>query len=139
MSDPFHLRRPELDTSWMVDAECRKLRLPAEVRAALFFPVKGENGENLDAARAVCARCPVRDDCLAFAVDNNEMFGLWGGLSTKQRRAARKRRLADGQPRVPIRHGMAISQYRRCSAEAAGPCDVCRRWYSAYRREQRAG
>lgn len=39
-------------------------------------------------ALAVCERCPVRDDCLRHAVDNNERYGIWGGLTDRERLAA---------------------------------------------------
>jgi WhiB family redox-sensing transcriptional regulator len=37
-------------------------------------------------AKAVCGRCPVRDACLAFAVGSRTEFGIWGGMSSKERR-----------------------------------------------------
>jgi hypothetical protein len=37
------------------------------------------------AALRVCAECPVRHDCLKYALDGEERFGVWGGLTTKQR------------------------------------------------------
>lgn len=37
-------------------------------------------------AKAVCARCHVRRDCLQYAVDNNERYGIWGGLTDVERR-----------------------------------------------------
>lgn len=42
-------------------------------------------------ARSRCAGCPVREDCLAFALAQREVWGLWGGLTTRERR-----RLVDG-------------------------------------------
>jgi WhiB family redox-sensing transcriptional regulator len=38
-------------------------------------------------AKAICARCDVRTDCLAFALESRAEFGVWGGLSVKERRA----------------------------------------------------
>jgi WhiB family redox-sensing transcriptional regulator len=48
----------------------------------------------VEAAKQVCARCPVRPDCLSFAETNDERFGVWGGLSEKERNRARR-----GRPR----------------------------------------
>lgn len=65
----------------------------------LFFPV-GNTGSALDQierAKAVCARCPVTEMCLQYAMDTNQDYGVWGGLNederrTLKRRAARARR-----------------------------------------------
>ena len=42
-------------------------------------------------ARAICAACPVRGECLAYAVIADERFGIWGGLDPRQRRTVRRR------------------------------------------------
>jgi WhiB family redox-sensing transcriptional regulator len=52
----------------------------------LFFP---ERGEPADPARQVCARCPVRQPCLACALDNGITHGVWGGLTERERRVLR--------------------------------------------------
>lgn len=70
---------------WMDDASC------AEVGTELFFP---EVGEPADDAKRICKGCPVRLDCLTYAMDNNEQHGLWGGLTTNQRRRLAKRNAA---------------------------------------------
>lgn len=53
-----------------------------------FFPAVGELHA---AAKAVCARCPVRRECLTFALTNGEQHGVWGGLTPGERQ-----RLEDG-------------------------------------------
>ena len=50
---------------------------------AAFFPEKG--GSNRE-AKAVCARCPVTAECLEYALERDERFGIWGGLSEQERR-----------------------------------------------------
>ncbi len=55
----------------------------------LFFP---ERGESVKEAKAVCARCPVRPECLEYALANQEKFGIWGGLSERERRQLRRQR-----------------------------------------------
>lgn len=52
-----------------------------------FFPDKG--GSTRDAKR-VCANCDIRDACLEYALDHDERFGVWGGLSERERRQIRK-------------------------------------------------
>lgn len=48
-------------------------------------------GKNGGQAKAICFRCPVKADCLEFAIEN-EYFGIWGGMSTKERGRERGRR-----------------------------------------------
>ena len=43
-------------------------------------------------AKAVCSGCPVRTECLADALDNRTEFGVWGGMTERERRALLKRR-----------------------------------------------
>jgi WhiB family redox-sensing transcriptional regulator len=63
----------------------------------LFFP---ERGESAAEAKAVCASCMVRTECLEFALEHKERFGVWGGLSEYERRRLRgARRLAARQAR----------------------------------------
>lgn len=66
--------------SWRDYAAC------AETDPEIFYPEKGESNH---AAKKVCAGCFVREQCLAYAVDNVETFGVWGGLSEQQRRKLR--------------------------------------------------
>jgi WhiB family redox-sensing transcriptional regulator len=55
----------------------------------LFFP---ERGASTREAKEVCRGCVVREDCLEFALVNGEKFGIWGGLSERERRRIRRRR-----------------------------------------------
>ncbi len=45
-------------------------------------------------AKAICAACPVRPDCLTFALDTGQVYGVWGGLNEDERRALRRQRRA---------------------------------------------
>jgi WhiB family redox-sensing transcriptional regulator len=59
----------------------------------LFFPV-GDFGPALSqaaAAKRVCARCPVQDSCLAWALHSGEQDGIWGGTMPRERRRLRAR------------------------------------------------
>ena len=73
----------EGELAWQVDALC------AQTDPEAFFPEKG--GSTRDAKR-VCAACLVRQDCLDYAMDNDERFGIWGGLSEQERRRLRRER-----------------------------------------------
>lgn len=54
----------------------------------LFFPVSGSGKslEQVERAKAICAACPVRPDCLAFALRIGQADGIWGGLTEEERR-----------------------------------------------------
>lgn len=68
--------REQGDPSWKAFANCRGTDTEA------FFP---EVGHSADMAKRVCGRCIVADDCLEWALVNDERFGVWGGLSERQR------------------------------------------------------
>ena len=62
--------------------EFRLDALCAETDPELFFPEKG--GSNR-AAKRICARCDVQDECLTYALKHDEPYGIWGGLSQSER------------------------------------------------------
>lgn len=74
---------------WRTEALCRG------VETDLFFPA-GELGEEpvqqAEAAKAVCARCPVQTECLEYALATDQAFGVWGGTTEAERRSIRRRR-----------------------------------------------
>ena len=67
---------------WEAEAACRGMD------PSIFFPVNEEDA--LDAI-AVCGACPVRDECLSWALETRERFGVWGGMTEKQRRSMLRR------------------------------------------------
>ena len=69
--------------AWRLQANC------VGVEPELFFP---ERGRSTAEAKAVCAGCVVRDECLEWALDTHERFGIWGGTSERERRVLRRRR-----------------------------------------------
>ena len=62
----------------------------------LFFP---ERGASTREAKSVCRACEVRVDCLEYALRNGEKFGIWGGLSERERRRVRRQRALERQRR----------------------------------------
>jgi len=71
------------DKSWQDLANC------LGVDPDLFFP---ERGASTREAKEVCRGCVVRDDCLEYALANGEKFGIWGGMSERERRRIRRQR-----------------------------------------------
>mgnify|MGYP006286026699 FL=1 len=61
--------------------------LCAQTDPEAFFPEKG--GSTREAKR-VCASCEVRAECLEYALANDERFGIWGGLSERERRRVKR-------------------------------------------------
>lgn len=55
----------------------------------LFFP---ERGASTREAKEVCRGCVVREECLEYALSNGEKFGIWGGMSERERRRIRRQR-----------------------------------------------
>ena len=72
----------EGELGWQTEALC------AQTDPEAFFPEKG--GSTRD-AKKVCSSCTVRAECLEYALANDERFGIWGGLSERERRRLRKR------------------------------------------------
>jgi len=60
----------------------------------LFFP---ERGEAAGPARRICARCPVRQPCLEYALSNPITHGIWGGLTDRERRPLQSRWVQDSR------------------------------------------
>ena len=69
--------------SWRDEALCRGFDL------GVFFPDEGDTAA-ITAAKEICASCPVAEDCLAFAVENNQTEGIWGGTTRQERRRLRR-------------------------------------------------
>jgi WhiB family redox-sensing transcriptional regulator len=66
---------------WASEAKC--LNADPDV----FFPEKG--GSTREAKR-ICAECPVRVECLEYALEEDERFGIWGGMSERERRKLKR-------------------------------------------------
>ncbi len=67
-------------------------------------------------AKVVCQGCPVRTECLADALDNRTEFGVWGGLTERERRALLRRRPGVQSWRVLLRHAMVEFESRESAA-----------------------
>lgn len=91
-----------------------------------FFPAPGRQGLPAAAqAKAVCAGCEIRQDCLDHALDHHEVHGIWGGLTPQARRAMRRRRPG-------AQHGT------RSRYQAGCRCEDCRAANRTYIKRGRA-
>lgn len=71
------------ELAWQDYANCRG------ADADLFFP---ERGASTRKAKSICGECQVQDQCLDFAIEVGEKFGIWGGMSERERRRVRRER-----------------------------------------------
>ena len=74
MYDSSHSDSDPGDHGWQDHANC------LGVDPDLFFP---ERGASTREAKEVCRGCVVREECLEFALQNGEKFGIWGGMSER--------------------------------------------------------
>ena len=78
LNDLFGL--PE-ESGWQERALC------AQTDPEAFFPEKGGSTRE---AKKICTGCEVKSECLEYALDHDERFGIWGGLSERERRRLKK-------------------------------------------------
>ncbi len=82
MRELFLLESDAEDGGWQERALC------AQTDPEAFFPEKGGSTRE---AKKVCLTCDVRTECLEAALMNDERFGIWGGLSERERRKLKKK------------------------------------------------
>jgi WhiB family transcriptional regulator, redox-sensing transcriptional regulator len=99
------------------ELEWQDAALCAQADPDAWFPAKGGN---VAQARAICSRCPVRRECLEYALGNYEQFGIWAGTSARQRLAE----LAAREPGVP-RCESGWHPLRGSNLTADGTCRMC--------------
>jgi WhiB family redox-sensing transcriptional regulator len=81
----MNVARPVRLPPFRFDALCR------QVDPALFFPDHGQHGKQ---AKDICAACPVLDACLAYALRQPKLEGVWGGTSKQDRERIRREQRA---------------------------------------------
>lgn len=80
----------ELAADWRARAAC------SGYPNTLFFPsIDAPDEAPLAKAKAICAVCPVIDDCLEYALETNQRAGIWGGTSERERKSLRRKWLAE--------------------------------------------
>jgi WhiB family redox-sensing transcriptional regulator len=70
------------------ERDWQELALCSQTDPEAFFPEKGGSTRE---AKKICTGCEVRAECLEYALAHDERFGIWGGLSERERRKLRKR------------------------------------------------
>lgn len=68
--------------------EWQERALCSQVDPEAFFP---EEGGSTREAKRICSRCEVKSECLEYALAHDERFGIWGGLSERERRKLKRR------------------------------------------------
>ena len=115
---------------WREQAECRDDPTPDR----WFVPPGDRYG--IDAAKAVCTRCPVAAECLAEAMADPSIVGVWGGTSEKERAKVRSR-----TPRQPkdIQHGTPGGHRTHLGRgeQSCGPCTAAARAANARYNERK--
>lgn len=117
------------DYDWRDDAACREHPEPET-----WFPV-GSSPEALqaeEAAKRVCNRCPVRTDCLDWAMDTGQDTGVWGGVSEYDRadltgRHQQYRTSPDDRPAWQVIVETRLGEFRRLEAEGLSVWEIGQR------------
>jgi WhiB family transcriptional regulator, redox-sensing transcriptional regulator len=118
---------------WREEALCRQIDV-----GDVFFPSPGESTR---AAKQICLDCPVRAQCLSYALKRNEPFGVWGGLSERERRRVRR---GEQVPVLKLQPCGTVAAFQRHVRDGETPCEPCReakndasrRWAQAQARRQ---
>lgn len=79
---------------WQHEALC------AQVDPEVWFPEKGQSTKD---AKRICARCPVQQPCLDWALAKDERFGVYGGLSERERRKLKRQMTPESEPAGGVR------------------------------------
>ena len=109
----LHLQTPD----WQDLANCRD----AEER--WFFPPDGVNTQGYyEIGRGICRRCDVQDECLSYALEADERYGLWGGKSPGERA---KMQLVRVRHFTPKGCGTEAAHTRHVRA-GEEPCELCK-------------
>lgn len=108
-----------LPGDWALHGRCRS------APAAVFFPGRGDD---VEAARAVCAGCPVASECREYALAHHELIGVWGGTTGRERRHLRRARAAQAQQSEATPAGPMAAASRSLDALLARLTEHPGRW-----------
>ena len=86
---------------WRLSALC------AQADPEAFYPDKGGSTRE---AKKLCQTCDVREECLQSALENDERFGIWGGLSERERRSLKKKTTTESTASEPTEETSSVQQ-----------------------------
>ena len=117
---------PTRPADWREQAECKDDPIPD-----LWFVPPGDR-HGIAAAKAICHRCPVAAECLAEAMADPSIVGVWGGTGEQQRARLHKERNTPTGPKE-IKHGTPGGHrtHRARGEESCGPCTAAARAQNA--------
>lgn len=121
----LQLLAPDQNEDWQHRALC------AQTDPESFFPDKGGTTQP---AKKICLTCPVRQQCLDYALDHDERWGVWGGYSERERR-----RLKRGHNITPtLRHGGHQPSYGCYQRGCRHPdcCELTAKYQREWRRRK---
>lgn len=81
----------EAEARWQDRAACKGMD-PVVFFGPEHAETVKEKRDREDSAKAVCARCPVRAECLEYALEAKEPYGIWGGITEVERKALLRKR-----------------------------------------------
>lgn len=123
-----------LDRAWATKGACRG------VETSFFYP---ERGDSTSAIKATCRPCPVKGECLRYALEAREKFGTWGGASENDRRRmlsaigkgmATVDGLVEAATSDDIVHA-TVSGYGKHLRRKEPPCHLCSAAMATYKRQ----
>ncbi len=115
---------------WMADAACRDHPNPD-----LFFADLTDHHIHRT-AKTICAECPVTNQCRSYATDKGAEFGVWGGLTAKERGRLEKTQRTPAPPTLAKQCG-TIAGAQRHYRRGEGTCPRCRVAATEHRRKSR--
>lgn len=124
-----------VDEQWTLEPpeDWTELALCSQIDPDLFYPEKGASTRE---AKRICTVCEVREQCLQYALDHVERFGIWGGLSERERRRLDHARRPGRVARCGTESG--ANAHRRRGETPCAACLEAARQAAALRRERSA-
>jgi WhiB family transcriptional regulator, redox-sensing transcriptional regulator len=117
--------------------------LCAQIGGDLWFPdTPGAQTAEVRLAKQICLRCPIRLECLEYALTNNERYGVWGGLTERERVSLLRRHPKVAQRKTqpqeqPFGEHGTTAGCKRHYLRGEKPCIACRTAYNLARNERR--
>jgi len=82
--------QPPTRHPWMDEALCTQTNPDLFFEASTERYVSKPSGARETVAKSICRRCPVLEDCRAWVTENPQEYGIWAGMTERERRQARK-------------------------------------------------